>query len=262
MTGTCLYPNKIWYSQYFAVFVNLTFDKAYNLSEVFNIPNGKNYTTDLPPLKSKWLKRWLVHSIYYRVMDESHMSKNVIIVVDRKLSTVQPDTIITDIRKMIGQAWSIHFRNVTKVLKSSHFATLTSFRTDPYENMFNNITGQVDMPRYQMIYGRLTVSRITLIVTRLYFCEQVELAPSEFILSKDKNFIYSYITKRFMFNGQFVLTYSDTQAGSRARICIEDSGLLKSNGRTVQNVGTFHNVFGHCYIVTSILLILVHHLIS
>jgi hypothetical protein len=262
MAGKCLYPNKIWYNQHNAVFVNLTLDKVFNVSEVFNIKYGHDYTTDLPPLKSVWMKRWSIHSIYYRVMDESLMSNNVIIVVDRKLPTVQPDTIITNIRKMIGQSWSTRIRNVTKVWKSSLFSTLTTLWIDPYTNTFNNITEQAYMPRYEMIYVRQTLSTITQIVTRLYICEQVELAPSEFVLSKRKNILYSYMNNRFMFDGQFVLTYSGTRGESRARICIDDSGLLKSNGDTVNNVATFYKAFGHCLIVANILLILVHHLIS
>jgi hypothetical protein len=262
MTGKCVYPNKIWYNQHYAVFVNLTLDKSFNVSEVFNIKYGHDYASDLPPLKSMWMKRWSVHSIYYRVMDESHMSNNIIIVVDRKLSTVQPETIITNIRKMVGQAWSTRIRNVTKVLKSSHFSTMQTFWIDPYENTLNNITERPYMPRYERIYVRLTLSKINPIVTRFYICEQVELAPSEFVLSKSKNILYSYITKRFLFDGQFVLTYSGTRGESRARICIEDSGLLKSNGDTVNNVAIFYKALGHCSIVASILLIRVHHLIS
>ncbi|XP_060600365.1 uncharacterized protein LOC132753843 [Ruditapes philippinarum] len=250
-TNKCVYPTNIWYNQIYAVYINLTLDKSINMSEVFDIPLGNKFSSVLPSLESTWLRRWFIHSINCRVMDdESYMSNNVIIIMHRKLSKVKPDILITNIKKMIGNTWSMRLGNTTEVLKSANFSMSLSFwsqinRSKDYKSY--NITEKLEKPQYKLVYNSNISLQKAHIITGLYICVQVELEPSEFLLLEDNRVLYIYISKRFIFDGRFALmrTFGET----RARICIEDSGLYE-RGRNVATI--LQNVYP-CFLVASLL---------
>jgi hypothetical protein len=227
-----------------------------NITETFGIPYQTSVAFDLPPLKSVWLEKWSVAYILNRVMDEPKLSNNVIIVMRRKISSVQPDVIITNITKMIGQAWSIHVRNDTFVLKSANFSVVSkSIHYGNYDfikaDEFYNLTENLEWPNYELVYINQTRVLDMHTISRLYICNQIELEPSEFLLNSNKFALYIYTSKRVLFDGQFALIRSNTFNKNRARICIEDSGLFKRN----TNVGSFLKCFDLCYVEVSLLLI-------
>ncbi|XP_060600362.1 uncharacterized protein LOC132753840 [Ruditapes philippinarum] len=249
-TNKCVYPTNFWYNQIYAVYINLTLEKPINVSEVFYIPYGNKFSSVLPSLKSTWLRRWFIYSINYRVMDQPQMSNNVIIIMHRKLSKVKPDNLITNIKKMIGNTWSMRLGNTTEVLKSANLSMSLSIwsqihRSKDYTSY--NITEKLENPQYKLVYNSKIPLQKEHIITGLYICVQVVLEPSEFLLLEDNRVLYIYISKRFIFDGRFVLmrTFGET----RARICIEDSGL-NERGRNVATI--LQNVYPF-FVVASLL---------
>lgn len=179
---------------------------------------------------------WEVEYIYYREMDVPFITTNFVISIFRKLPRVKPDTLITYIKRMIGQPWSIRLHNATEILTSSNFSIRTNYLSDPnmIMNSFNLTENVEEELRYKMAYIRLGVAMNMCIITKLYICDQIELEPSEFVLlSNGMDIIYSYITKRFMFDGQFTLVHNPFDGTYRARICIEGSGFNKRNTATI-----------------------------
>jgi hypothetical protein len=142
--------------------------------------------------------------------------------------------------------------NTTEVLKSTNFSMIMSFwsqnhRGKDYKSY--NITEKLEKPQYELVFDSKIPFQKAHIITGLYMCVQIELEPSEFLLLEDNQFLYIYISKRFIFDGQFVLT--QTFGETRARICIEDSGLYvkgRNAATTSQNVDI-------CFVVASVLLL-------
>jgi hypothetical protein len=230
-----------------------------NVSETFGIPYKAFYSTVLPPLKSVWLEKWSVDSIHSRVMDVPQLSNNVIIVTRRKVPSVKPNVIITNITKLIGQAWSIRVRNVMVGLKSANFSVGSNIILHGiYRNKgddFYNLTDNLTWSNYEKLYENPTPGGKIHTISRLYICDQVELEPSEFLLNSKNSALYIYTSKRVLFDNQFVLIRSSTSSGNRARICIEDSGLYK---RTT-NMGAIIKTFDICCVEVSMLLIFLLH---
>jgi hypothetical protein len=176
----------------------------------------------------------------------------------RKITSVKPDVIITDIRKMIGQAWYIRVGNVLVGLKSANFSVVSkSIWNGNYRNKahdFYNLTENLKWPEYIPLYENTTPIEKIHTISRLYICDQVELEPSEFLLNSIKKALYIYTSKRVLFDNQFALISSNKFSENRARICIEDSGLYERN----TNVGSIPKTFYLCFVVVRLLLIVIY----
>jgi hypothetical protein len=231
-----------------------------NVSEAFGIPYQASVAENLPPLKSVWLEKWSVASIHIRVMDDPQLSNNVIIIMRRNVSSVQPDVIITNITKMIGQAWSIRVRNEMLVLKSANFSVVSkSIHYGNYNSIkadeFYNFTENFDWPNYVPVYRNTTHSDEMHTISRLYICNQVELESSEFLLNRKQFALYIYKSKRVLFDNQFELIHKQTLFEYHARICKEDTGLFERN----TNVGSILISFDLCNVEVSLLLTFLLH---
>ena len=165
-------------------------------------------------------------------MDTPLMSNDFVICMLRQLSNAEPGMIISNIKKKISKAWTMYLRNNTQVLKSSQF----SLRKDPLKHhlpvkgdRFHNFTGFVETQYYKQLYGILRFAITSHVITKLYLCDQIELKPSEFLLNNENDTIYYYSTKRFLYDGQFVLVHGKTHDEYHARICIDDSNFYKRN---------------------------------
>jgi hypothetical protein len=131
---------------------------------------------------------------------------------------------------MISRPWLAHMNNDTIVLRSNGFATFTSGFGDAEKEIMSVSDTIKKTPEKSLYYliGLYSSSLDMLIITKMYVCEQVQLNQSEFFLSQDEVILYNYRTLRFLFNGEFVVTWNDVFEGPRVRICIDDSGLNRS----------------------------------
>jgi hypothetical protein len=261
--GRCVYPAKLWYNQNYGVFVNLTAEKQIDVTVMFKVPFGATFTTVLPPLESHWEREWSVFDIFYKETgNNSSFSDNFIVFIKRKIFKVKPNNIVQYIRHTVKSPWYISLNNEKVLLKSADFTKLTAVYTYVDSTRISVFENQMEAPvkpQYNYIYQSPFPSDLdNHIITKLYVCEQVELTPSEFILSHDESILYNNITKRFLFDGEFAILKSNVFDGLRARICIEDSGLHKMDKVAMRNIGTvLRTCILNCYVVALGLLIVV-----
>jgi hypothetical protein len=105
----------------------------------------------------------------------------------------------------------------------------------------DNITDISYRPKYNLKYDNLSFYLPNRhIITKMYVCDQVELNHSEFTLSEDESTLYCYLTQRFLYDGEFIITKRNTFDNFRVRICIEDTGLKSTNIK--RNSGTILDV--------------------
>jgi hypothetical protein len=236
--GRCVYPNKLWYNQYYVVYVNLTAVKPINVTGVFEYP------FDAVSFVSPWGQIWSVLHIYYKVTDIKLFSDNFVFVVVTYRQRVIPGNMIRYIKKTVNQPWSLNLNNETIVLKSSNFTTSTLlYKNFHSTNMivFDNITYISYRPKYNLEYNNISYYLPTPhLITKMYVCDQVELNHSEFTLSQDETTLYCYLTQRFLYDGEFIITKRNTFDKFRVRICIEDSELKSTNIK--RNSGTILDV--------------------
>jgi hypothetical protein len=157
---------------------------------------------------------------------------------------------------MIGKTWSLRLRNVTKVLNSAKFSKISSiwYYDGIQVDGFYNLTDFLETPQYKLAYSPLSSYQNQHVINKLYICNQVELQSSEFLLSNDMRVLYFLTSKRFLFDGQFVIMQNEKFGKSRARICVEDSGFHAREKNMAPRRKTFDLSFINACLVLTLLL--------
>lgn len=242
----CVYPNTLWYNREFVIHINLTTAQSINVPDVFHVSFGK-ISIVLPSFDSPWGQEWTILDIQYKLTEKNDFSNTFIVRMAIDRQRVKPNNFVNYIKKKVHRQWLLDLHNETVVLKSS-FSTvsiLPSVDLLSKRTLHENISESFVVPRFGTKYMNVDTrlskfDRHT--ITKLYVCEQVELRQSEFILSPDNFTLYCYASKRLLFNGEFVITNSNTFDSFQARVCIEDSGLYK-NVKGTRNIGTIPSNF-------------------
>ncbi|XP_045173157.2 uncharacterized protein LOC123534797 [Mercenaria mercenaria] len=234
-SGECTYPHKLWYNQDYTVCINLTTDTAINVTDVFKIqPGSKNEY--LPPLISPWPKNWFIFAIFthYDVWNKDYTCASFQFILKRKLSaSVQPQHLVQTVKIFAARDWSLQNRNASLVFKS-HISHLSYSAIDFVERdadskfFFGNNSKTIDRILY--LRGRFGLNKLH--ITKLYFCNQVELNPREVILSPYKSMLFNKITKSHLSDGEFAFVWSNAYKDVCVRICIEDSEMYEMVNRS------------------------------
>jgi hypothetical protein len=155
-------------------------------------------------------------------------------------------SIIETIRKYIRQTWTLTDGNKTYTFESG--IVTWDFRSrnlrKPDFIYIDNRKHIINLPSQLTVYSSqamLGLSRrysMPKLITRMDFCNQIELNSSEFILSKYKAALFNIQTQRIMFyNHEFELIVYNEFPNERVRVCIEDSGPFKDT-KVVSNSKT------------------------
>jgi hypothetical protein len=150
------------------------------------------------------------------------------------------------VRTYIRKTWILKDGNETYKFKSDiatwDFRLLNVGKTDSI--FIGNRTHLIDLQSHLVLNSYQEVTDIygakfsTLkLITRMDFCNQIELNSTEFILSNYKTALFYTRTQRIMFYvHEFEYIVHNEFHDLRVRICIEDSGLFKntklSNSKT------------------------------
>lgn len=238
-SGRCKYPYKLWFNQEYVLYINLTSEQSINIDKVLQ-PQQVKMTEKVLDLISHWQQNWVINSIYYEDPGKGNRTKNLLVILSNKLSQVKPETLVNYIKNTVKRDWTLKHQNTTVTLKSS-VLKLKEFAFNSEvgkEIVIGNQSIIVPSPLYHMVYTTLSLPGNTHLVTKLYWCDQVELHPSEFILNSDKTLLFNYITYRILHRCEFLLIASNTFEGIRVRVCIEDSGLYLTEDRVISFGGS------------------------
>jgi hypothetical protein len=197
---------------------------------------ARDVNSMLSRIKSPWPDHWKVHAIFYEVdNDNNNTTSSLLVLIHTTQSKVQPKRFIQNIEKTITQDWVLEHDNNIVVMKAA-FASLSLLnvlRIKQISNVvFGNESRKIVNKEYRPVYRNLMHPNINVHITNFYLCEQVELSKSEFILSKDQSVLFNLRTNRYMLYLQFSLIWEAPEEGYRARICVEDSGMIATFSNT------------------------------
>jgi hypothetical protein len=202
----------------------------------FDIEGTLIFNSKFFSLSHQWPRIWTITSVSYEVLS-TNMRRNLYIYMVNMLPKTNTAWLLQNIQKFIKLPWTLTLRNGTKI---SMFAELGF----AIKNLFNDNSAsdfntevaverlKHKVPQFNYLYNiqnhRSDMSMI--IVTKLYFCEQIELNSSEYeILENDV--LFNKINNQVLFNGEYTIIMAadvdGEEAVEKARICLEDSGLVK-----------------------------------
>lgn len=233
----CVYTIKRWYLEKCEVSLKLTADTAFDVEEIF--------TDNVVSLNHKWPKVWTIKFVSKRVLNTTmHHSLYVQMMnTHPKTSTVK---LLRNIRMYLKKPWILTVNNGTMISMSAELGFNTNLKSYSI-SILNKERGngsQINLPRFSVIYKPYNrfIEIPTFAVTKLYFCEQIELDPSEYEFIHDL-YVYNIITDKLLFNGEFTIITSPQFMGKesmeRARICLEDSDFVKLEPDNVASSATY-----------------------
>ncbi|KAL4228199.1 hypothetical protein ACF0H5_013633 [Mactra antiquata] len=236
--GTCFFPAKLWHSNQFSLMLNLTTDTPFNVSKVFQM-NADRKASNIDMLHSTWPKEW----IRYFLCEESVVSERpsfMLRMVRIKDEHFMPKYFFAEIAELMKSGrWSLTYGNKTIALKANYFhfrkVAGSNVEGNKYELIFNK---QVASSTYRIMYLEKNddVRRKIFPLTKLYFCNQIELLPGEFFLDNEHRILINRIKNTILYDGQFTMIH--TSLGSVPRVCIEDSGFIANSSSRGYSIET------------------------
>lgn len=233
-----MFPAKVWYRQYYTVPIELSCEREIDTNEAFPLDNDQTYVLDTDALylsSTVKLKQWSVYQLIYQTttrLNNDTTTNTLVAFMTQYFAEADPLSIMNNIAMLIKTKWFLKYKNETLILKPSLFKHKAlnyvdgSLTLTPGSFTFNN-TFSVKSPEYRLLYTTMKWLNMGFLVTKLHFCEQIELVSDEYMLSADQTVLYNKISRQYLFDGEFSLM-NDRSEGS-VRICYENSGFVKTN---------------------------------
>ncbi|XP_045167744.2 uncharacterized protein LOC123531030 [Mercenaria mercenaria] len=238
-SGKCVLPGKVWFIEQCIVYIQLTANEPFDVDVTF-----KNTTLNLEdslPLSHIWPRNWLIGSISKKLIDEK-MHNTLTVKMINSFPINDPKQLLYNIQLFLKRSWMLKVSNGTSISMSADWSHITD-RFHVHPSISSSPTTEntrVIFPKYEYIYHSDKTIKKPTPITKLYFCDQIELNTSEFALY-DHHALHNKITNRMLYLGEFTTTFSDDQNGgiptTRARICVDGSGFIKRENNSVCYVG-------------------------
>lgn len=216
-----MFPIKEWQMSKCAINLKLTPEVPIHVNQLFEISQKASRNVSL--LVHQWPKNWYVDEIYYSSEDENGNIYNLFVKMISFSVISKPDVLLKNAQTLSKLPWFLKLANRTKTLISSNL----SYIADAFYN--RRFTG---LPSYNKLYVDNNFdTRPAFIITKLYFCEQVELETSEYELYEGRLGLRNKINNQTLLLGEYLIKYSDNrELTSTARICLYNSGFIEING--------------------------------
>lgn len=223
--GKCRYPNKFWYNQAYVMYTEFASEETIDMSE------GLQKSGILSDLKSPWQNDWSIKGIFLEdTVQLKNISHFIVFLLKREKLKVNPRTFFINIKKMMDGNWLLRKNNKTINMMSSFFKySFTVFNRNKVSIVdFGNHSKTYSLPFYKSLKYFGVYENNMHILTKLYFCDQIELVQSDFTLSEDNRILYNFVTKKYLFKGEFALMTNNSFEGLQVRVCLEDSGFYRT----------------------------------
>lgn len=222
----------MWFNPNLQITINLTTVRPLNEADHEIITEGLLKLKF--GLKSPWPKHWYIKTIYllHTAVDDETIS--VLVTIQNKLLQVRPPVLIRTVKKLINRKWTLQIANKTVTLASafSPFYLINAYEES--NEHFVNQAKKTFYSRYQEVYIVADFLSRYHTITKMFFCNQVELLPGEFTLNSRRDILFNYITNRYLFWFEFQMSIS-IGGIETAKVCIEDSGFQDDIDQSVDS---------------------------
>lgn len=200
-----------------SISINDAFDRSVILADV-----------DVSHLSHEWSNNWLISRVFYeRESENSDVTNSLIVELLNESPISDLSMLLSNIRDALQKQWTLTLPGGTLITMSAeifHSFTPSAFIYSEFTKTFT-VWGN-----FTLLYRMLKEYKDSPFpITRLYFCEQVELNTPEYELHDDV--LYNKIAHKTHFPGEFTIsTLINENVQYPARICVQDSGLRKRDG--------------------------------
>jgi hypothetical protein len=142
--------------------------------------------------------------------------------------TVKPKEFIHYIKIFSKRSWSLPQNNGSTLLFNSNIAPYAFADIKEQQDDHLIVNGDIRKTPFPLtsLYRKSPFSGETYSITKLYFCEQVEMTQNEFVLSLYKSTMLELKSKRHFLGGEFAIVNNNAYEEVRVRICIDNSEMI------------------------------------
>lgn len=198
--GTCVYFSQDWYVSEVEVCLRLLPNNPLPLEAVTEIASYAGTQNKFPSnLKSPWGKKWIV-SLFMYPEDENLLGgpiREIVTSITLKTNKVNPKTFFPLLKKMLSKEFLVlyngtEFRLLQELLPYCKFKENISFTDLAYPEwviLLNKTNMSTSKTRkFNKMYKVapkmierlvMNIASIPMHITKLFFCEQIELSPSQ-----------------------------------------------------------------------------------
>jgi hypothetical protein len=137
--------------------------------------------------------------------------------------------LINTVKKSMNKKWLLKSHNTTLSLKPklpSEMITFTQMVTTSKNTS------------YKRIYMKYNLGGGYVFLTKLYFCENVQLESNEFNLSNTENIVFNKISNRYLYSHEYSLQLSG--ASKVCFVCLDNSGYNRiDKNNSIKNALSF-----------------------
>ena len=251
--GRCNFPNKLWYNSNHEITINLTSENPVNKTDFQTIT--KDLLDEKFELNFPWPKQWYIKNIYLLLptVDDDYLSLHV--TITNQLAQVRPRVLIATVKKMIKRKWTLEIVNRTVVFTSGFSPYYLVSNYNESNEHFIDPSKQTFASRYQVIYNFVGFQNVNHPITKLFFCNQIELFLDEFTQSTIEHILFNEINGRFLFWYEFQL-FTSISGRRAAKVCIEDSGFEEIIAQSANPSAYLHSSVFDVFIFVQIMFVL------
>jgi hypothetical protein len=229
-----VFPAKVWYQRSYSIAVELRSEQKIDLKEAFHWQDNQSFISyiDIQPFNlsnSMKLASWNIDCLLYesKKLDTSRTTNTLVVFLHRHFDTSDPADIIRNMSLLINRKWLLPYQNGSLVLKPSLFKLKNPVKDQGliFSGRFNLNDSYSEMYLSYKYLSREPCIQSNL-MTKLYFCEQVELGIGEYNISTDQKVLYNTFADNYLFDGEFDFNYGIPDVS--VKICYENSGFVKS----------------------------------
>lgn len=242
--GTCVFPIKVWNQQTINVLLELKSERDIDMTKAFSWRKGFLFVDNIESLSmssSLNLNEWTVKQGFYKVSNPNNGTQTncLLLYMESIFLLTSPMNVSQNVRLLMRTDWLLKYSNETLVLKPSLFDMKF-----PYPAHFPNYSVgdqsfNLQWPFYKQFAQVTQTLRDTILITRLHFCEQIELRLDEYQLYYNNSVMYMYnkIARKYLFDGEFVVISAFEEG--LVRICVEESGFVKQYVASCADINSF-----------------------
>jgi hypothetical protein len=207
----CVYSAFKWSNIIFQICIQLTSSLPFNIRHYF--PELTSSNIDISNIESPLPKSLKIEGIHYKKINDLTDTDELVIRMAKPTPTTKTKLFMDTVKKNINKKWLLKSNNATLPLNSKLFRNVI-WKTQSF--ISRNTT-------YQQIYLQSHSPAVVkpVFLTKLYFCENIQLESDEFDMSKN-NIVFNKISNRYLYDNE----YSLIKLGQNlvCRVCLSSSG--------------------------------------
>ncbi|XP_053385818.1 uncharacterized protein LOC123538204 [Mercenaria mercenaria] len=222
--GDCIFPSADWNVDIYEFVLRLEPENPIPVEFIIENSQGRPSAFDMSKLISPLQSRWVIKLLSYKKSINSSTVDNFVASIRVKNVFKNPASMLKAIEKYMKKKWYLNinetrsgllvgFSEMRRIVIENN---IVAARMYEYFDEDSNLNGM----KWNLIHTYLALepSPFVIIITKMFYCHQLELYPGEFELRYGDNVLYYKDRDKYFFDGEFaIVTNEETELQNKKK---------------------------------------------